>query len=136
MYERFEPLGAALGLPPSRESARHNWVEAALRQEMNLGALSATGEAIGHCFLVADKKDSAEVAIFVHQAFRRRGVATALLDAMLAWGHTLGLQRIWALTDSENRVALRLLRRFGFRPLKAGCCGTEELELVLERDWV
>src|SRR5215471_14190394 len=93
MYERFEPLGAALGLPPRGNEARREWIEVALSQKMNLGALSPAG-AVGHCFLVADKRASAELTIFVRQEFRGRGVASALVKAMLEWGCTLGLRRI------------------------------------------
>ena len=131
MYERFDPLGAALGLPPRGSDARRQWIEGALNGAMNLGALSPAGAAVGHCFLVADKKDSAEMAIFVRQEFRRRGIATALVKAMLEWGSKRGLRRIWAMTASENKVALRLLDRFGFRVTQPGCCGEEELEIHL-----
>ena len=71
MYERFDPLGTALGLPPRRNDARRERIEVALDHNVNLGALSAAGGAVGHCFLVADDKDSAELAIFVHQEFRK-----------------------------------------------------------------
>jgi RimJ/RimL family protein N-acetyltransferase len=131
MYERFEPLGLALGLPPRENEARREWIEVALSQKMNLGALSPAGTAVGHCFVVADKTASAELTIFVRQEFRRRGIATALVKAMLEWGCILGLRRIWALTGSENRIALRLLDRFGFRQMRPGSCGAEELELHL-----
>jgi len=129
MYDRFEPLGEALGLPPRDEEARREWVDLALSHKMNLGALSPDGAAVGHCFLVADKTGSAELAIFVHQAFRMRGVATALVKAMLEWGYVWGLQRIWTLTDSEE-VALRLQERMGFRITSAAFYGTE-LEIQL-----
>jgi len=131
MYERFEPLGAALGLPPRGKEPRREWIEVALSQEMNLGAWSPAGAAVGHCFLVADQEASAELAVFVRQEFRRRGVATALVKTMLERGCTSGLRRIWALTGSENHASLRLLDRCGFRPISAGSCGAEEFELHL-----
>lgn len=41
MYDRFDPFGAALGLPPRTADARRAWIEAALAHEINLAAFSA-----------------------------------------------------------------------------------------------
>jgi RimJ/RimL family protein N-acetyltransferase len=130
MYDWFEPLGAALGLPPSGEEQRCEWIDVALSHKMNLAAFSPAGAAVGHCFLVADEAGSAELAIFVHQEFRRRGVATALVKAVLEWGGVEGLRRVWTLTGSENTAALRLQERFGFRVTNSAFYGVE-LELHL-----
>ena len=125
MYDRFEPLGAALGLPPREEESRREWIESALRHRMNIAAFSPAGAAVGHCFLVRDKPGSAEMAIFVRQEFRRRGVATALVKAVLEWGGVEGLRRVWTLTGSENTAALRLQEKFGFRLTNAAFYGIE-----------
>jgi RimJ/RimL family protein N-acetyltransferase len=130
MYDRFEPLGAALGLPPRGEESRREWIEAVLCHKMNLAAFSPAGAAVGHCFLVGDKAGSAEMAIFVHQEFRKRGVATALVRAVLEWGGGEGLRRVWTLTGSENTAALRLQEKLGFRLTKCAFYGIE-LEIDL-----
>ena len=59
MYDRFEPLGEALGLPPRGDEARREWLDVALSHKMNLAAISQVGAAVGHCFLVGDKAGSA-----------------------------------------------------------------------------
>jgi RimJ/RimL family protein N-acetyltransferase len=115
MYDRFEPLGVALGLPPFREDARRDWVGFALGHKLNLAAFSPAERVVGHCFLVADKAGSAELAMFVHQEFRRRGVGTALVKAALEWGCVAGLRRVWTLTSCDNQAALRVQRKCGFR---------------------
>jgi RimJ/RimL family protein N-acetyltransferase len=130
MYDRFDPLGVALGLPPRREEARREWAEDALSHTINLAAFSPGGAMAGHCFLVAGKAGSAEMAIFVHQDFRRRGIATALVKAALEWACLEGLQRVWTLTGSENRAALRLQENCGFRLTNYGFYGVE-LEIHL-----
>ena len=130
MYDRFEPMGAALGLPPGEEERRREWVEGALRHEMNLGAFLPTGAVAGHCFLVADKAGSAELAVVVQQEYRRRGVAATLVKAVLDWGNAKGLRRVWTLTGSENIPALRLQGKFGFRPTHYAPYGIE-LEIHL-----
>jgi RimJ/RimL family protein N-acetyltransferase len=116
MYDRFDPLGEALGLPPPAPEARHQWIGEALSNRVNLAAFSPAGEVVGHCFLVEDDNGSAELAVFVHQKFRRRGIGTALVKAALAAKTAAGLQRIWALTASDNMAAIRLQLKCGFRP--------------------
>src|SRR5215471_16556288 len=132
MYGQFEPLGAALGLPPNGEEARREWIERALGYKMNLVAFSPAGAVVGHCFLVPDEAGSAELAVFVHQGFRRRGVATALLKTALEWAAVEGLRRVWTLTGSENTAALRLQEKLGFRITNSAFYGAElEIELPL-----
>jgi RimJ/RimL family protein N-acetyltransferase len=125
MYGRFDPLGAAFGLPPREEERRCEWIDLALSYKINLAAFASDSAAIGHCFLAADPAGSAELAVFVRQEFRRRGVATTLLKAALDWGCAEGLLRVWTLTGSENTAALRLQQRLGFRPRNLAFCGTE-----------
>ena len=119
MYDRFDPLGGALGLPPRTAEARRAWIVGALCHKVNVVAFSPPGEVVGHCFLVGDKPGSAEMAIFVHQEFRRRGVGAALLKAALEWGGAAGLRRVWSMTSSDNRAAMRLQESCGFRRTKS-----------------
>jgi GNAT superfamily N-acetyltransferase len=81
-------------------------------------------------FLVPDGSGSAELALFVHQEFRRRGIGTALLKAALNWAGAADVRRVWSLTSSDNRPALRLQLRCGFRRRAFGF-GESELELDL-----
>ena len=134
MYDRFDPLGAALGLPPRTAERRCEWIGNALGQKVNVAAFSPAGEVVGHCFLAADQSASAEMAVFVHQESRRIGVGTALLKAALDWGGEAGLRHVWSLTASENRVVLRLQKNCGFRLMKSVSIETE-LEIDLPVPW-
>ena len=132
MYDRFDPLGVALGLPPVPAEARHLWIGHALGCKINVGAFSPGGEVVGHCFLAADQAGSAELAVFVHQHFRRRGIGAALVRAALEWGAATGLRRVWTLTSSDNTAALRLQESCGFRLTKSGATDAElEINLPL-----
>jgi RimJ/RimL family protein N-acetyltransferase len=115
MYDRFDPLGASLGLPPNTLEARHGWIGRALCQIVNVAAFSPAGEVVGHSFLVRDDPGSAEIAVFMHQEYRRRGIGAALVRKALELGRAVELVRAWAVTASENRAALRLLVGCGFR---------------------
>jgi GNAT superfamily N-acetyltransferase len=134
MYDRFDPLGAALGLPPRTAEARCEWIGSALGQKVNVAAFSPAGAVVGHCFLAAGKTASAEMAVFVHQESRRIGVGTALVKAALDWGGAAGLRRVWSVTSSDNRVALRLQKNCGFRLTKSVSLETE-LEIDLPGPW-
>jgi GNAT superfamily N-acetyltransferase len=131
MYESFDPLGAALGLPPHRAEARSEWIGRALGQKLNMGAFSLAGEMVGHCFLAADKPASAEMAVFVHQASRRVGVGTALVNAALDWAGAAGLRLVWSVTSSDNRAAVRLQCKCGFRVITIS--DEVELKIVLPK---
>jgi RimJ/RimL family protein N-acetyltransferase len=132
MYERFDPVGTEFGLPPHTTEARRDWIGAALGHKVNVAAFSLAGQIVGHCFLACDRPGSAELAIFVHQAFRRRGVGTALVKAALDLGGAAGLRRVWSMTASDNRVALRLQKRCGFRVTKSVSIEAElEIDLPL-----
>ena len=115
MYDQFDPLGGAHGLPPLTKDARHDWIESALRQEVNLGAFSGARNLVGHCFLASDGPSSAEMAVFVHQDFRRHGAGVSLVKAALEKGCAAGFRRIWTMTSSDNIAALRMLKNCGFR---------------------
>jgi RimJ/RimL family protein N-acetyltransferase len=118
MYRTFEPLGGAQGLPPRVEEARQTWIDRALQQEVNVGAFSTGGDLAGHSFLASSDAGEAELAIFVHQRTRQRGIGTDLLRAVLQTAEQRGLRRIHAVTTSDNIPKLRLLKRCGFRFLQ------------------
>jgi GNAT superfamily N-acetyltransferase len=129
MYDRFEPLGAAFGLPPHTSEARHDWVRNVLSESLTVAAFSPAGEIVGHCFLAADKPNSAEIAVFVRQDFRRRGVGAELVKKALKWASAKRMAYVWALTAYDNRGALQLLINSGFRLLKS-TLGEVKLEIA------
>jgi len=51
--------------------------------------------------------------IGVATAYRRRGIAQALLSAVIEMGRSLGCSEAWVLTESRNAAARALYRRAG-----------------------
>lgn len=49
----------------------------------------------------------------VREASRRRGIATALVDALAQIARDRGCYGMWVLTDDDNEAALRTYRRTG-----------------------
>lgn len=110
LYRDFEPKAASLGLPP-----RHN-------PERWLDHLSAfpnfivivEGRVVGHAVL-CPCGSSGEVAVFIHQDYRGRGLGKLLLAALVAEARRLALRHVWGTTELDNVPMLRLAHSLGFR---------------------
>ena len=57
---------------------------------------------------------TAEVSVYVAPAFRRQGVAAALLETAIAAAPALGLRVLVGVVFGHNEPSLALFRRFGF----------------------
>jgi len=113
-------MAAAFGLPPRSADARGTWISKALTQEINVAAFSPEGPIVGHCFLASDGPESAELAVFVRQEVRRRGIGGALVQAVLELACAAGVRRVWTMTAPDNRASLRLQERCGFAVTRSG----------------
>ena len=111
MYRSFEPKAAAFGLPPRDHPER--WLDS-LSGYPNFIAV-AQGRVVAHAVLCPEGS-SAEVAIFVHQDFRGRGLGKQLLGELINEAHRLDLQRMWAVIEPANVPMARLARSLGFAP--------------------
>jgi len=82
------------------------------------------GVAVGYVYTSLEPqswKELREAAGFVHDIVvtsdrRRSGVATALMDAAMAWLKSRGAPRVMLCTAEPNRAAQTLFARLGFRP--------------------
>jgi RimJ/RimL family protein N-acetyltransferase len=114
MYSTFTPLGGARGLPPADGVQRRTWLDT-LRQGLNFLAF-VDDRLAGHLALLPIG-DAAELTCFVHQDFRRRGLASALAQAAVEQARGSGYNRISVFIDTHNIGARRGLLKFGFRPV-------------------
>ena len=87
MYETFEPKGEFQGLPPHTPEQITEWL-GKLQQPVDYHFIAETGKrVVGHCYLCGGPKaNEAELAIFVHQSVRNRGLGRALLLGSLNYG--------------------------------------------------
>ncbi len=109
MYRSFEPKAAAMGLPPRKDLEK--WLE-------SLAACSnfvvvVEGLLVGHGALCTEA-GSGEVAVFIHQDHRSRGLGKLLLGEMVNEARRLGLRRIWGIAELDNLPMLRLAHSLGF----------------------
>lgn len=109
MYESFEPRPASLGLPPRVHV--DEWLDR-LASSPNFLAF-ADQKLVGHGILCPDGS-SAEVAVFIHQDFRSKGVGRRLLETLIGEARRMGMRSVWGMTQLDNVPMLRLARAIGF----------------------
>jgi len=132
MYEDFEPKRGAQGLPPSGALALRRWLDRVLGEGEHL-VLEAEGGLLGHAMLIPLGDGVAELANFVHQSARNRGIGTALNRAVISLAAESGFRRVWLSVEPSNRAALRSYRKAGFRQ-RPGSHWAPEVEMELELD--
>jgi RimJ/RimL family protein N-acetyltransferase len=131
MYTSFEPKRSAHGLPPVGEGHRNRWLSRVLLEGRHL-LVEVEGEVVGHGMLVAMGAGAAELANFLHQSARDRGIGTRLNQALLEEARTLGCHRVWLLVEPSNRRAMRSYEKAGFRRRSNVPCAHElEMEVRL-----
>ena len=134
MYRDFEPKRCAQGLPPLSEEQRTLWLDSVLGTGDHL-AVIVGGKLRGHGMLIPFGPDAAELANFLHQAIRDRGIGTALNRALLALGRDRGIGRVWLSVEPSNGRAIRSYEKVGFRRLPSTAWAPEvEMEVRLDRD--
>ena len=81
-----------------------------------------------------DDTGRVEVGYRVEPAFRRRGIATECIRALLAWAQTQGVHRFRASVAPDNVASLAIIRSFGFRQVGVQMDEIDGEELVFDLD--
>ena len=55
-----------------------------------------------------------------------KGVATALLDALIGWGKSQGATSSWVLTETDNTIAVGLYNKLGLAHRRVMICESAE----------
>jgi RimJ/RimL family protein N-acetyltransferase len=132
MYADFEPKRAAQGLPPEGEAALSRWLDRVLQRGEHL-VVEIRNRMVGHVMLVPVDAETAELANFLHQSVRDRGIGTALNRLALDVARRAGLRRVWLSVEPGNRAALRSYEKAGFRRRPGSLWAPEiEMEAQLE----
>jgi diamine N-acetyltransferase len=129
MYESFEPKRAAQGLPPADPTAVRRWLARVLAAGQHIVAESA-GHLVGHVMLMPMEAGTVELANFVHQSRRDRGIGTALNRAAIELARGAGLERVWLSVEPSNRAAIRSYEKAGFTALP-GSLWAPEREMAI-----
>jgi L-amino acid N-acyltransferase YncA len=131
MYVEFEPKRGAQGLPPAGAEALGRWLDRVLAEGVHL-VVEVDGRLLGHGMLLPRVGAGAELANFLHQSVRGRGIGTALNRELVGEAGARGLRRVWLTVEPSNRAALRSYRHAGFRLLPGSEWAQEvEMEVIL-----
>lgn len=114
MYDAFEPKRGAQGLPPADVRQRARWLDAVLGGGHHL-VVEFDHRVLGHGMLLPFDEESGELANFLHQSIRDRGIGTALNQALLGLAVDDGMHRVWLCVEPSNRRAIRSYEKAGFR---------------------
>ncbi|MEJ2677840.1 MAG: GNAT family N-acetyltransferase [Gemmatimonadota bacterium] len=117
MYDAFEPKRIAQGLPPQDAVARRAWLAAILDQGIH-AIVIVDDSLLGHGMLLP-YNGTVELANFLHQSIRNRGIGTALNRALVDLARAAGYDRLWLSVEPSNRAAIRSYQKVGFTRLPA-----------------
>ena len=81
-----------------------------------------------------DETGRVEIGYRVEAAFRRRGIATECVRALLAWAETQGVHRFRASVSPGNVASLAIIRAFGFHQVGVQMDEIDGEELVFHLD--
>ncbi len=86
------------------------------REMAFIAVREATGETVGVSRLVCNDTDArtAEFAVVVEPAAKGLGLATALMNAIIAWGRSRGVAEINGQILADNAPMLAFIKRLGF----------------------
>jgi RimJ/RimL family protein N-acetyltransferase len=131
MYCQFEPKGEFQGLPPQTAPQIKKWLTQLCERGFYQSVIVVGDLIVGHAALCPSQQETeAELAMFLHQDYRGRGLGKKLLLGTLNFGcKSLELHRVWLFVTGSNPIALRLFERAGFRPGPDGDPLTWEIEL-------
>lgn len=130
MYRAFEPKRGAQGLPPL-DKALGRWLDRVLAHGEHLGVI-IDGELLGHAMLLPMEDGRLELANFLHQSIRNRGIGTAINRLALELAREHGAAGVWLCVEPFNRAAVRSYEKAGFRRLPGSLWETEiEMEARL-----
>jgi ribosomal protein S18 acetylase RimI-like enzyme len=126
MYTAFEPKRGAQGLPPAPERIAR-WLDGVLAGGEHLVVL-VDRELLGHLMLLPMPDGRAELANFLHQSIRSRGIGTALNGIALQVARDAGHDKVWLCVEPTNLSAVRSYERAGFHRLP-GTLWSPEIEM-------
>ena len=115
MYRAFEPKRRAQGLPPV-EPGIDRWLDHVLSHGEHLIIL-VDDAIVGHVMLIPIDDTRVELANFLHQSIRNRGIGTAINQVAIEVSRESGWKQVWLTVEPSNRAAVRSYEKAGFRRL-------------------
>ena len=132
MYAEFRPKRAAQGLPPESDYAIGRWLDRILSNGEHL-IVEVNGAVCGHVMLMPmDQATDTELANFLHQGIRGRGIGTELNRFAVRHARDVGYRRVWLSVEPSNIAAIRSYTKAGFKTRSHSLWAPEiEMEIKL-----
>lgn len=127
MYDAFEPKRGAQGLPPRSIGEVRRWLDRVLASGDHL-VVEVDGRLRGHVMLIPMDGDAVELANFLHQSIRNRGIGTHANAVALDVARERGRRTVWLSVEPSNRAAVRSYEKVGFQR-RAGSLWAPEIEM-------
>ena len=129
MYDKFEPKGIAMGLPPFDKKLRNNWIDCIVKTFFNTVAIYQN-KIIGHSAIdMFRNKSSPEYMIFLDQDFRNRGIGTSQTMIIKKICKEFGCKQIWVAVTCHSMLGIKVFKKLGFK--FTGTIGPER-EMILK----
>lgn len=126
-YDEFTPKGVAQGLPPHAKEIRDRWISGLFRNGVNVVA-HLNGKAIGHAAFVGFRPRECEYLVFVFRDHQGKGIGSVLTRACVCLAGEQGFERIWLSVEPDNRRAISVYSKAGFKYVGSAY---DEMELIL-----
>jgi ribosomal protein S18 acetylase RimI-like enzyme len=97
-------------------AATHRQVLARIGPQAGYLTAAQDGDVVGVGMVVVERGWAGVFCLATRPADRRRGVASAVLQRAAGWAAEHGAHQLYLQVEESNLPALRLYRRFGFRP--------------------
>ena len=133
MYLDFHPKRVAQGLPPETDYAQKRWLDHVLKGGEHL-LVEVNDEVRGHLMLIPmdTGHGGIELAIYLHQSIRGRGIGTAMNRVAVNLARIAGYRKVWLSVEVTNVAAIRSYQKAGFTRTAATLWAHEiEMEVVL-----
>jgi L-amino acid N-acyltransferase YncA len=132
-YASFEPKRTAQGLPPADAQPIRRWLNEVLPKGLHLLVERDDGGVVGHMMLVPAIGISGclELATFIHQSVRNRGLGTLLNELAVRIAKAAGMSRIWLSVELSNKAAMKSYENVGFRRT-GGSLWAPEVEMEID----
>ena len=132
MYGSFEPKRAAQGLPPDGNARIARWLDSVLSRGHHI-MVTVDDHLLGHVMLIPMDDGRTELANFLHQSIRNRGIGTLMNRMAIELAREAGCNRVWLSVEPGNRAAVKSYEKAGFRRLPGALWSPEiEMEVVLD----
>jgi|Deesub1362A_J573_1020465.scaffolds.fasta_scaffold01347_10 ribosomal protein S18 acetylase RimI-like enzyme len=112
MYENFRMDRRCCGLPPFGRKRIEAWI--GYLEERGFNFIAKHGNAVVGHVAVVPLNDEAEFVIFVHPDYEERGIGGELMRFVENFVRYKGIEKLKAVTERENRVALNFYIHLGF----------------------